>query len=181
MIKIENTEVLGWEAAIRGCRNPLNSWSKSDSVFKHGDDYWGINGEYTEEQHNIMADAIAKGQTYDECIIGPNDHNLMMRLAKAGSEESKYRRFIYVSIDITAPLYWISELDTYKVATVRNSCSFMHTGASKEFTINDFSIQNKNIYTVLNPLIKNVQKITYPYETDEYKARFITYFNDWRI
>lgn len=149
MIKLENTEVLGWEAAIRGMRNPMNSWEKSDS-------------------HGICPDE----DTERWCgypVIGPNDHKLMMNLAKAGSEESKFRRMIHVQTDITAPLYWISELDTYKVATVRNSCSFMHKGTAKPFEVNDFSIQNPEIYTVLSPIEKEEFFLKYPYETDEYR------------
>lgn len=168
-IKIENTQVFGWEGAIRGARNPMNSWEKSDSVFKYGDDYWGIDGKYTEEQHNLVCDAIVKGQLDDSCIIGPNDYKLLMNLCKGGSEEAKWRRMIHVQMDITAPLYWISELDTYKVGTVRNSCSFMHKGLSKPFDINDFSIQNENIYTILNPIVSEEMPLVYPYETDEYR------------
>ncbi len=106
MIKLENTNVCGWEAAIRGMRNPMNSWEKSDS---------------------------------DQSYVGPNDHDLMMRLAKAGSVDAKYRRMIVVTVDITAPLYWWKEFDTYKVGTVANSCSTMHKIAAKKFTPDDFS------------------------------------------
>ena len=118
MIKLENTEVLGWEAAIRGMRNPMNSWEKSDS--------YHFRGFYAEEDHYK---------------IGPNDHKLMMRLAKAGSVDAKYRRMIVVTVDITAPLYWWKEFDTYKVGTVANSCSTMHKIHSKEFTLEDFSCE----------------------------------------
>lgn len=118
MIKLENTEVLGWEAAIRGMRNPMNSWEKSDSGYPSEDEL---------------------DQGYD---IGPQDHDLMMRLAKAGSVDAKYRRMIVVTVDITAPLYWWKEFDTYKVGTVANSCSTMHKIASKEFEIEDFSCEH---------------------------------------
>ena len=114
MIKLENTEVLGWEAAIRGMRNPMNSWEKSDSFF-YGGENWDI---------------------------GSADHDLMMRLAKAGSVDAKYRRMIVVTVDITAPLYWWKEFDTYKVGTVANSCSTMHKIHSKEFTLEDFSCEH---------------------------------------
>lgn len=110
MIKIENTAVYGWEAAIRGMRNPMNSWNKSDSGFFRG--YY---------------------------IIGPNDLALMRNLIEAGTDHSKFMRMINVSMDITAPLYWWKEYDTYKVGTVANSCSTMHKIAEKEFTIDDFS------------------------------------------
>ena len=110
MIKLEKTEVYGWEAAIRGMRNPLNSWDKSDSIF----DEYGF-------------------------TCGEHDHALMMKLAKAGSSHSKFRRMITVTVDITAPLYWWKEADTYKVGTVANSCSTMHKIHAKEFTLDDFS------------------------------------------
>ena len=162
-IKIENTQVFGWEAAIRGSRAPMNSWEKSDSAFLCGSTYYDI--------LNHMVNPIAD---YDdgingENIIGPNDHKLLMNLCKGGTEESKWRRMVHVQCDITAPLYWISELDTYKIATVRNSCSFMHKGLSKKFEINDFSIQNKGVYEVLNPIVKERHELIYPYETDDYR------------
>lgn len=143
MIKLENTEVLGWEAAIRGMRNPMNSWDKSDSIFyievNNGDfeelnEYWGVglalNGNIVGTDSSSYMD------------IGPNDHDLMMCLAKAGSVDAKYRRMIVVTVDITAPLYWWKEFDTYKVGTVANSCSTMHKIAAKEFTLEDFSCEH---------------------------------------
>ena len=105
MLTIENVEIFGYKAAIRGMRNPMNSWSKSDS----------------------NAD-----------LIGQNDEQLMLALAKA-PEERKYLRMIHVQFDVTAPLYWWKEFDTYKVGTVANSCSTMHKIAAKEFTLDDFS------------------------------------------
>ena len=122
MLKIENTEVMGWEAAIRGMRNPKNSWDKSDSKFT----------EHTLEEwpHDTV-------KTLDD--IGPNDHKLMMNLADGGPVHAKYRRMITVYLDITAPLYWWKEFDTYKVGTVANSCSTMHKIHEKEFMMEDFS------------------------------------------
>ena len=117
MLKIENTEVLGWEHAIRGMRNPLNSWEKSDSCWRY-----------------LYEEGVVDG----ECI-GPNDLDLMKRLAKGGPVEAKYRRMIVVYADITAPLYFFKEFDTYKVGTVTNSCSTMHKIHAKEFTLDDFS------------------------------------------
>jgi len=114
MIKFENTSVFGWDSAIRGMRNPLNSWDKSDSSFLNLNNYQGI-------------------------TIGVNDLNLMKQLIKAGSDHSKFMRMINVTVDITAPLYWWKEFDTYKVGTVRNSCSTMHKIHEKEFTLDDFS------------------------------------------
>lgn len=115
MIKIENINLFGWEAAIRGMRNPLNSWGKSDSYQWYGCD---------------------ASQGFE---IGPNDMKLMKNLVKAGSDHGKFMRMITVSCDITAPLYWWKEYDTYKVGTVANSCSTMHKIQAKEFTLDDFS------------------------------------------
>lgn len=128
MIKLENVVTLSpeqWNAVIMGCRNPLNSWERSDSkelLFPLND----------------CGDAYGNAR-YD---IGPNDHDLMMRLAKNGPVHAKYRRMITVYLDITAPLYWWKEFDTYKVGVVANSCSTMHKIAEKEFTIEDFSCEH---------------------------------------
>lgn len=119
MIKIENAEVAGLNAAIRGMRNPLNSWDKSDSEF------------VCEEEGTIRSCGVPH--------IGPLDKTLMEHLASGGSCHAKYRRMIAVYVDITAPLYWWKEFDTYKVGTVSNSCSTMHTIHKKEFDISDFS------------------------------------------
>lgn len=122
MIKLENVEVTGWEHAIRGMRNPMNSWDKSDSGF-----------------------CLSPGESID-CssgyCIGPDDKHLMLKLAKNGSVHAKYRRMITVYVDITAPLYWWKEFDTYKVGTVANSCSTMHKIHDKEFTSDDFSMEH---------------------------------------
>lgn len=135
MIKLENTEVLGWEAAIRGMRNPMNSWEKSDS------DWFDIQ-EWNTPPDEENYKWVKEGQC-DFCYaVGPNDQDLMMRLAKAGSVDAKYRRMIVVTVDITAPLYWWKEFDTYKVGTVANSCSTMHKIHSKEFTLEDFSCEH---------------------------------------
>ena len=132
MIKIENTEVVGWEAAIRGMRNPMNSWEKSDSCF--GKD--PCRCDYCD---HLTWECYPK-----KFNIGPNDYDLMMRLAKGGSVHAKYRRMIAVYVDITAPLYWWKEFDTYKVGTVANSCSTMHKIHEKEFTLEDFSCEHFN-------------------------------------
>ena len=126
MIKVENIDVWGFEHAIRGMRNPMNSWDKSDTVFqlvlRHGKEHGRV-----------------------ETMIGPNDLDLMKRLYKAGTEHRKYLRQIFVSMDITAPLYWWKEFDTYKFVVPDpehievNSCSTMHKIAAKEFELNDFS------------------------------------------
>ena len=105
----------------------------------------------------------------DKDILGPNDIGLAQRLISAGPEHRKFLRQIFVTMDITAPLYWISEFDTYKVGTVRNSCSFMHKGVSKPFEISDFSVSDSKVYEILSPLVKKECDIVYPYETEEYK------------
>lgn len=127
MIKIEKTEVFGWEAAIRGMRNPMNSWEKSDSGYCCGDKKCSAIPEC-----NIDCDI-------PHYIIGPNDLKLMIKLRNAGTDHRKFMRMITVYLDITAPLYWWKEFDTYKVGTVANSCSTMHKIADKEFDVNDFS------------------------------------------
>ena len=114
MIKLKNTDVYGFEAAIRGMRNPWNSWEKSDS-------------------------AINTGFSGNSVIVGDNDLALMKKLVSAGTDHSKFMRMINVTVDITAPMFWWSEYDTYKVGTVRNSCSKMHTIHIKPFDIDDFT------------------------------------------
>ena len=118
MIKITNAEVCGWDAAVRGMRNPMNSWDKSDS--KH----W---------RETIV------GHDVEYRVIGRNDLTLMKKLVEAGSDHAKFMRMINVTMDVTAPLYWWKEWDTYKIGTVANSCSTMHKIADKEFTLDDFS------------------------------------------
>ena len=124
MLKLEHTDVYGWEAAIRGMRNPMNSWDKSDSNFE-----------------------------YPWLGVGEADLELMKRLAKGGAVHAKYRRMINVTVDITGPLYWWKEFDTYKVGTVANSCSTMHKIHAKEFTLEDFSHEHlfDGIIQVENP------------------------------
>lgn len=125
MIKLEHTDVYGFESAIRGMRNPLNSWDKSDSVF-----------------HNIDNVAVEDRYKIGEFEIGENDLKLMKSLSKAGSDHSKFLRMINVTCDVIAPLYWWKEFDTYKVGTVANSCSTMHKIAEKKFTMEDFSCEH---------------------------------------
>ena len=121
MIKIEHTDVYGFEAAIRGMRNPWNSWKKSDSY-----------PTYIEDEHTLQRAPF-------EFFVGENDLALMKKLVNAGTDHSKFMRMIYVTCDITAPMFWWSEYDTYKVGTVRNSCSKMHTIHIKPFDIDDFT------------------------------------------
>ena len=132
MLKIENVDIVGWEPAIRGMRNPKNSWDKIDSRY-----CWDFDG---------CGDCPMDGED-GECnlpnvhaiVMGPNDHKLAMTLSAGGPVHAKYRRMITVYLDITAPLYWWKEFDTYKVGTVANSCSTMHKIHAKEFTLEDFS------------------------------------------
>ena len=116
MLKIEKTDVYGWDAAIRGMRNPMNSWDKSDSFEEYTNYPW-----------------------VTDPAIGVNDRSLMEKLVKAGTDHRKFMRMIVVYVDVTAPLYWWKEYDTYKVGTVANSCSTMHKIHAKEFTLDDFS------------------------------------------
>ena len=121
MIKIKNTDVYGFEAAIRGMRNPWNSWEKSDSY-----------STYIEDEQTLQKAPF-------EFFVGENDLALMKKLVSAGTDHSKFMRMINVTCDITAPMFWWSEYDTYKVGTVRNSCSKMHTIHIKPFDIDDFT------------------------------------------
>lgn len=130
MIKIENTEVMGWEAAIRGMRNPMNSWEQSDSGWDES------------IYHNDKDYIAVMSEDFSDYEVGPNDRDLMKRLRNAGTDHRKFMRMITVYVDITAPLYWWKEFDTYKVGTVANSCSTMHKIAAKEFTLEDFSCEH---------------------------------------
>ena len=132
MINVENVGIWGFEHAVRGMRNPLNSWEKSDSKKCKKNKKTCTKCEYKDNC------------TYDY-YIGPNDLDLMRRLYKAGPEHRKYLRQIEISMDITAPLYFFKEFDTYKVGTVSNSCSTMHKITAKEFTLADFSHENLTI------------------------------------
>ena len=135
MIKIEKVDIYGFEAAIRGMRNPMNSWKKSDSKMVP------IDEEFRPGHFKF--------------VIGENDFQLMKNLSKAGNDHAKYLRMINVSMDVTAPLYWWKEFDTYKVGTVANSCSTMHKIQAKEFTLDDFSNEHLTIegQTILTEII----------------------------
>lgn len=135
MLKVENTDVYGFEAAVRGMRNPKNSWDKSDSD-------WYIMDEDNTEKY----------------LIGPNDLKLMTTLSKAGDDHGKFLRMINVTCDITAPLYWWKEHDQYKVGTTTDSCSTMHKIHAKEFTLDDFSHEHLtgDALTILKRVIKEL-------------------------
>ena len=143
MLTIENAETFGWEAAIRGMRNPKNSWSKSDSTFEMRTDEGGV-------------------QTID---IGPADRKLATALANSGADDGKFLRMIHVQLDVTAPLYWWKEADTYSVGVVKNSCSTMHKIHAKEFTMDDFS--HEHLYSPMHDLKPTVDLL------NVYRERFI--------
>lgn len=150
MIKIENVEVIGWEAAIRGMRNPMNSWEKSDSGTCGYPHHIGCANcpDHKICNHPFRNDGVFK--------LGKADYELVMKLVKAGTDHRKFMRMIAVYADITAPLYWWKEHDTYKVGTVVNSCSTMHKIAEKEFALEDFSYEHLDIRThkILEEIIK---------------------------
>ena len=142
MVKVEDIEVMGWRKAIKGMRNPLNSWAKTDSEF------YTVDTVPVEDRHLIGG-----------FTLGPNDLDLACRLIKAGPEHRKFLRMIHIQMDITGPLYWWKEMDTYKVATVANSCSTMHRIHTKKFELSDFSCEHLTdiwndtfLYTVLDLL-----------------------------
>lgn len=165
MIKIENVEVMGWEHAIRGMRNPMNSWEKSDSGICKG----GDNGIGCENCANQEYCTHAFNRSWQ---LGKADYDLMMRLAAGGPTHAKYRRMIAVYADITAPLYWWKEFDTYKVGTVANSCSTMHKIAAKEFTVGDFS--HEHLFISRN--VPNQFRTT----SKDWLLKTIQILNDWR-
>ena len=169
MLKLENTGVFGWEATIRGMRNPMNSWNKSDSG-------WCPNGTgYGACYFDHRPICVHRGD--DECIekcepkfcIGPNDLKLMKSLSKAGNDHAKFLRMINVTVDITAPLYWWKEFDTYKVGTVANSCSTMHKIHEKEFTIDDFSHE----HLIVSDNVNHIDMVAWLQEQ-------IDVLNEWR-
>ena len=144
MLKIENAETFGWEAAIRGMRNPKNSWSKSDS-------WWSSPNE--------------NGTDAPMFIVGENDLKLASALANSGADDGKFLRMIHVQLDVTAPLYWHKEADQYKVGTVTDSCSTMHKIHAKEFTMDDFS--HEHLYSPLHDLKPTVDLL------NVYRERFL--------
>lgn len=173
MIKFENYEVIGWEHAVRGMRNPMNSWDKSDSkhICESCEDPWGGTG-YIFDTNMVN--------------VGPNDLDLMKRLRNAGTDHRKYLRMITVYCDIIAPLYWWKEFDTYKVGTVANSCSTMHKIQANEFTIDDFSHEHLISDCLLEHVINELNIYrdiynNYDKQTDEYKFDFSKKDIWWQI
>lgn len=143
MLKVENIEVYGWETAIRGARNPMNSWDRMDSKF------------YMIKVRN-------------NCKIGPNDYKMLKGLCIAGTDHRKFMRMVNVTMDITAPLYWWKEFDTYKVGTVANSCSTMHKIHAKEFELDDFSHEHLDIRAI--EVLKNIIKVL-----NDYRNLYVNY------
>lgn len=178
MLKIEKTEVVGFEAAIRGMRNPKNSWEKSDSE---------LGCEEVTGSHRFCRECDDAIYIHDACscgrgntpgfVLGLNDYDLMIRLRNAGTDHRKFMRMITVYLDITAPLYWWKEFDTYKVGTVANSCSTMHKIADKEFTLDDFSHEhlNRTGLFILENIIADLNEwrayFIYGFDSGEYKIK----------
>ena len=166
MLKIEKFEVVGWEHAIRGMRNPMNSWEKSDS------------GYCVQDLSRDCNNCVHKHTNYPTCRcggfdIGQNDYALMKKLRKAGTDHRKFMRMIIVYLDITAPLYWWKEFDTYRVGVEKNSCSTMHKIHAKEFTLEDFSCEK--LYDPLGDLRPIVDRL------NVYRERYLKTKdkNDW--
>ena len=168
MIKIENAETMGWEAAIRGMRNPMSSWEKSDSGL-------GCNNKLCSEC-GFKPDWCGCTPVY---TIGLNDLNLMKRLRNAGTDHRKFMRMITVYVDITAPLYWWKEFDTYKVGTVVNSCSTMHKIHAKEFTFEDFSTDHL-ISNEVETLWRNEYGMFYKGTADSFFCLIVQTLNHYR-
>lgn len=164
MLKIENIDIVGWETAIRGMRNPMNSWEKSDTFF------------FCPSQGDIRK--IGEGPNLELMgEIGPNDAGLMMKLRNCGTDHRKFMRMITVYMDITAPLYWWKEYDTYKIGTVANSCSTMHKISAKEFTLDDFSHEHLIDTCLLGHVINELNIYrdvynNYDKQTEQYKDEF---------
>mgnify|MGYP000403321502 FL=1 len=165
MIKIENVEVIGWEAAIRGMRNPMNSWERSDSGTCGYPHHIGCANcpDHKICNHPFRNDGVFK--------LGKADYELVMKLVKAGTDHRKFMRMIAVYADITAPLYWWKEHDTYKVGTVVNSCSTMHKIAEKEFALEDFSYEHLDIRT--HKILEEIIKVL-----NDYRTLYINYNPD---
>lgn len=175
MLKIENAEVVGWEPAIRGMRNPLASHAKSDSTVCIWDCVGGCDGcdRMPDGVDRYHTDEPPCDQDSTGFVLGPNDLGLAKKLAKNGPVHAKFRRMIVVYADVTAPLYWWKEYDTYKVGTVANSCSTMHKIHSRDLTLDDFSSDHldEESMMILLAVIKQINKERKIYiETKDKKA-----------
>ena len=167
MLKIENFEILGWEHAIRGMRNPMNSWEKSDSFLCRE-----VEDDTCPEDCSFIGKCPVYG-TEDFFVLGGNDYTLMKNLRNAGTDHRKFMRMITVYLDITGPLYWWKEFDTYRVGVEKNSCSTMHKIHAKEFTLDDFSCEK--LYDPLGDLRPIVDRL------NVYRERYLETKdkNDW--
>lgn len=166
MIKVKNVEIFNFEGAVRGMRNPLNSWDKSDSAYCNAEQLNNCGNCYLfEDDKNGGTPICHNNEDTLAFVIGNADMALMQKLYKAGTEHRKFLRQIFVSMDITAPLYWWKEYDTYKVGTVANSCSTMHKIHAKEFTLDDFSHEHLDDYSVevLNSIIEFLNELRNTY------------------
>lgn len=163
-INFENVEVMGWEAAIRGMRNPMNSWEKSDSNIDDFDENCGV------------CKTCLKLDMCGDGLIGPNDLDLMKRLRNAGTDHRKFMRMITVYVDVTAPLYFWKEHDQYKVGTVTNSCSTMYKIHAKEFTLEDFSCEHLVYKYPIKQIIKdlNFWRNAFLIDNDEERHKYIS-------
>ena len=160
MITFEHAEVVGWEAAIRGMRNPMNSWERSDSQLCKSSDGFedcrvGVHGSCPRGDEVYFKEDIF--------CVGKNDFELMQRLARAGTDHRKFMRMIVVYVDVTAPLYWWKEFDTYKVGTVANSESTMHTISKRDLTLDDFS--HDHIYDDMTTEPSSLKALTFVIDT----------------
>ena len=167
MLKIENFEILGWEHAIRGMRNPMNSWEKSDSFLCRE-----VEDDTCPEDCSFIGKCPVYG-TEDFFVLGGNDYTLMKNVRNAGTDHRKFMRMITVYLDITGPLYWWKEFDTYRVGVEKNSCSTMHKIHAKEFTLDDFSCEK--LYDPLGDLRPIVDRL------NVYRERYLETKdkNDW--
>ena len=175
MIKIENVDVVGWESAIRGMRNPMNSWDRSDSYY---------HCEIEEGVESCEECQWCPNPNDKHLVVGNNDLDLMKRLVKAGTDHRKFMRMIVVYVDVTAPLYWWKEADTYKVGTVRNSCSTMHKITAKEFTLDDFSHEHLLTSDITEKgtslgLMKDIIDVLNTYRNEYLKSKDKTYW--WQL
>ena len=187
MIKIENVSVVGWRGTLRGMRNPMNSWDRSDSGTCGDFPSCGPDCPKWSPDHYCGYSEHLENDPHDYFMIGPKDLELMQRLVKAGTEHAKFRRMIIVYCDITAPLYWWKEFDTYKVGTVANSCSTMHKIAEKEFVLDDFSHEHlisfldiDDIYEdtdIEEPAVVKMEAGIYPFHIEG--STMPAYAKDW--
>ena len=175
MLSIDKYEVMGWDWAVRSMRNPKNSWDRSDSYASHNCKKWGL---IEEQGYGEKVDRVGRCEQFERYELGPNDLKLATTLANAGTEHGKFLRMINVYVDITAPLYWYKEMDTYKVGTVCNSCSTMHKIHAKEFTLDDFSHEHiDDLYVEIEELVDEMHAVVNNYDFDKVLRSTISALN----